>query len=619
MEVLNITPEYGLTVTYEFKNDVHETMMGVDYVNARWLYPVAKYNFQGALFSQSVYEYLRDFFLFVEGGEDTFLFQDPLNDYATFEPSSTEYGMEVQGILIDLGNGVFLLGKRWKIGSLFYTRPVQYPKEVTIYRNGNPLAVTVNNDGTVTGVVATDTWQGTFYTPVVFENDTCPIEVTGYNQASGEQWYAVPDLRLRESKSYSTLPSINLAPEINHYWQLSFPINSTFNILSKTDVFTSDSGYEQRDSLDSFKRELNFNYPMINYLEQQYILGLWYLTLGGWANIKFADLDTGIDSKFRFTENISFSTVCHPISTSAIFVDLEDVLYKADSITLKEDNPISRSTYCQTWIITRKDGTKEGFTNHDRNLSVFGTECRAAFGFSGTSSPRTAELNTDSTELTSVFVNITENDLITGKYDDASVVVYVYDWINSVIVSTQFRGFIGGYTVGFLPSRGKQFQIQVESIAEKLEVNVNAETSSECRHKFLSQGYGRCNLTPTANNTSNADLPQIKATVGGVNGLSNIVVTSPATDNWIGFKYGTIRFLTGALAETEVYIIDTIQPNQVILLYPLPIAPTVGDEVLLTRPCNKTVEACKNFGNIANYGGFPRLPGIDNLVSGADI
>ena len=54
------------------------------------------------------------------------------------------------------------------------------------------------------------------------------------------------------------------------------------------------------------------------------------------------------------------------------------------------------------------------------------------------------------------------------------------------------------------------------------------------------------------------------------------------------------------------------------LLYPLPIAPVIGDEILLTRPCNKTVEACKNFNNIANYGGFPRLPGIDNLVSGAE-
>ncbi len=39
------------------------------------------------------------------------------------------------------------------------------------------------------------------------------------------------------------------------------------------------------------------------------------------------------------------------------------------------------TTVCHCWRVTRRDGTVIGFTEHDRDLPVDGTLCRAASGF----------------------------------------------------------------------------------------------------------------------------------------------------------------------------------------------------------------------------------------------
>lgn len=632
MEVLNLTPEYGLTVTYEFKNDVHQTFMGRDYINARWLYPVAKFNFQVAFFNQSVYEYVKDFFLFVEGGEDEFLFEDPCNNSCYF-PYNNNFGIAVKGVFVDNGDGSFQLYKEWAIGGNYYRKPVTHPKEVSVFDSGgNPVNATINyNGGSATGVNATMFWTGTFYTVVRFENDSIPKEILASDEETGDEWYQIPDLRLIEVKQYPTQYPSNLASAYTHPFGLSVPINSQVNLLGKTDIFTSDSGYEARDALDTYKRDINFSYSSVNYREKEYLQGLWFITLGGWASFQFTDIDLDFGYNVRFNDTPSFSSIVQPISTSAVAFGLDDILFKVDNINFSEEfpNPI-KSTFCQTWKIEREDGFSQGFTNHDRNFSFDGLAYPAVFGFSGTASSQTSELSTDSTELTGVFGDsnytepqffslfIMEEDLLAGKYDNASVTVQVFDWMANTVFSTQFKGTIGGYSVGFLADKAKQYQIEVQSQSEKLDVSVSAKTSSECRHRFLSQGYGRCNLASDPNNTSNANAPQIKATVGGANNTTDIIISSGATNNWEGFRYGTVRFLTGKLAGMEIYIIGTFSPSGIVLLYPLPFTPTVGDEVLLTRPCNKTVEACNNYGNIANYGGFPRLPGIDNLVSGAE-
>jgi hypothetical protein len=54
--VLNLTEDYGLTTTYEFKNNIIETLIGGDYINASWLYPIAKINFKVAWFFKDEFD-----------------------------------------------------------------------------------------------------------------------------------------------------------------------------------------------------------------------------------------------------------------------------------------------------------------------------------------------------------------------------------------------------------------------------------------------------------------------------------------------------------------------------------------------------------------------------------
>ena len=39
------------------------------------------------------------------------------------------------------------------------------------------------------------------------------------------------------------------------------------------------------------------------------------------------------------------------------------------------------ASLCTCWLLTRADGTKLGFTDHDRNLALNGVTCAAATGW----------------------------------------------------------------------------------------------------------------------------------------------------------------------------------------------------------------------------------------------
>ncbi|HET8688174.1 MAG TPA: DUF2163 domain-containing protein, partial [Methanosarcina sp.] len=223
----------------------------------------------------------------------------------------------------------------------------------------------------------------------------------------------------------------------------------------------------------------------------------------------------------------------------------------------------------------------------------------------------------DSTELTGVFIQVTEADLLAGKYDNADLTIYLYDWKDSEIVSTQFRGNVGSYSIGYVPNAtdnftsafGKQYQLEALSISQKLDVNISTQTSSECRHKFLSQGYGRCNKVPDSSVRTTSEITD--------NSEGNVVIVGFGTDNWVGYKFGTLKFTSGILEGTEIYISDA-SGLQITLLYPPPLRPSIGDTVELTRHCPKTLDACRDYNNLANYGGFPKLPGVDLTITGVD-
>jgi uncharacterized phage protein (TIGR02218 family) len=84
------------------------------------------------------------------------------------------------------------------------------------------------------------------------------------------------------------------------------------------------------------------------------------------------------------------------------------------------------TTLCWCWRVTRGDGTKLGFTDHDRSLTFGGTDFEAATGFTGTEIAGAVGLAVDSLDVESALRSdrLNEDDLAAGFYDNAVVEIF---------------------------------------------------------------------------------------------------------------------------------------------------------------------------------------------------
>src|SRR5512138_1652685 len=88
------------------------------------------------------------------------------------------------------------------------------------------------------------------------------------------------------------------------------------------------------------------------------------------------------------------------------------------------------TTLCRCWRLTRRDGTVQGFTDHDENLTFDGTEFRAGTGFEGSELEARFGLAVTGTEVHGALhdESLNEADLAAGRYDDAKVEHFLVNW-----------------------------------------------------------------------------------------------------------------------------------------------------------------------------------------------
>ena len=85
---------------------------------------------------------------------------------------------------------------------------------------------------------------------------------------------------------------------------------------------------------------------------------------------------------------------------------------------------------CWCWRLTRRDGVKLGFTDHDRDVIFDGTTFEAAAGFTASEMRDSVGLSVDNLEVTSALTSerLAEADLVAGLYDDARVEIFRVNW-----------------------------------------------------------------------------------------------------------------------------------------------------------------------------------------------
>jgi uncharacterized phage protein (TIGR02218 family) len=265
------------------------------------------------------------------------------------------------------------------------------------------------------------------------------------------------------------------------------------------------------------------------------------------------------------------------------------------------------TTLCRCWIISRRDGVAQGFTDHDEDVVIGEVTCRAGTGLSGSEASEQLGLAVGGSEVSGALVDdqLTEADLAAGRYDAATVDVYLVDWSEPSLNVLMCKGALGE-----VRREGGAFAAELRSLTHRLAEESGRLYTATCSADL---GDARC--------TVDLDDPDFRgsgavATLAGdtllyVSGLGSF------GDGW--FTAGRIAFTSGAndgLA-VEVKVHRVADDGVTIELWQLMSDPVeAGDTFEITAGCDKRFATCRDrFDNAVNFRGFPHIPGNDFVVS----
>ena len=146
---------------------------------------------------------------------------------------------------------------------------------------------------------------------------------------------------------------------------------------------------------------------------------------------------------------------------------------------------------CHAWIVTRTDGTRSGFTDHDRTLTVDGVLCRASSGWTAGAAEATLGCAAGDASAAGVLDDdgLTEADIAAGRYDRASVELWRVDWSAPALKVRLWRG-----TIDRIRRNGEGFTAELTGPMAALDRVVGRTYGRSC-DAVLGDERCRANLT----------------------------------------------------------------------------------------------------------------------------
>jgi uncharacterized phage protein (TIGR02218 family) len=265
------------------------------------------------------------------------------------------------------------------------------------------------------------------------------------------------------------------------------------------------------------------------------------------------------------------------------------------------------TTVCRCWVIRRADGMTQGFTDHDRPIEFDDIGFKADAGLTAAALQQSTGLSVDNSEAIGALSDlaISESDLRAGRYDGAEIEVWLVNWTDPEARKLTFRGHLG--------------EVQRTDGAFRAELRGLAEVLNQPKGRVFSKGCAAL-LGDTACKLDLSD-PQfaVEAALAepGDGAVFRFPVL-PAYDlRW--FERGVLEVLSGAAAGLKRSIkndrwLGDQREIEVWESIPMPMQP--GDLIRLSAGCDKRAETCLlKFKNLANFQGFPFMPGEDWLLS----
>ena len=264
------------------------------------------------------------------------------------------------------------------------------------------------------------------------------------------------------------------------------------------------------------------------------------------------------------------------------------------------------TTLSWCWRISRADGVTLGFTDHDAVLNFDGTDFEPESGFAASEVRSGSDLSVDAQDAEGVLTSdrITETDIVDGRWDAAQVELWRVNWAENSQRVLLRRGAVGQIRRGRMA-----FVAEVRSLAHVLGQTVGRTFQSSCDAAL---GDARCGI--------NLEIPTYKGS-GVVTDLlrDRAFMASGLAGFATGcFTSGTITWTSGANAGriTEVMAHDLAGSIVTLTLLKAPVrAIAEGHSFIARAGCDKRMTTCRaKFANVANFRGFPNIPGQDAVL-----
>lgn len=248
--------------------------------------------------------------------------------------------------------------------------------------------------------------------------------------------------------------------------------------------------------------------------------------------------------------------------------------------------------------MTLKSGAIIRMTDHDQSITVAGEGTFIAEESFDASAMRQALGGAvgNTTAKGIVTGTVTEQDLIRGIFDDAEIRIGIVAWSNTAAgILWRQRGFLGQ-----VEANGTEYEAELRALSDYLQRPFGRAFMGECDVREF--GDARCGLDLDA-------LGFIHGTGSPVATITALTTSARQFEISVGqadgyFQFGKIEFVTGQNAGWIGEIVG--HAASIISLIERPPYPVlVGNQIILTRGCNRTWDVCDlTFGNIVNFRGF---------------
>lgn len=264
------------------------------------------------------------------------------------------------------------------------------------------------------------------------------------------------------------------------------------------------------------------------------------------------------------------------------------------------------TTLCRCWGLTRADGRRLGFTDHDVDLAFEGFVFRAGTGLTASALEQSSGLAVNNTEAVGALSSaaVSDADLTAGRYDGAEVLAWLVNWKRPEERALQFRGTLGEITRG-----AGAFVAELRGVTESLNQPVGRVYQTRCGTVL---GSAACGFNTTTFGYA-AEEPVISVADGKAFRIAAGAFAARL------FERGRFEVLDGEAAGLVGVVKNDriLGAERVIELWEaIRASLAAGDRVRVVAGCDKRAETCRDkFQNLMNFRGFPTIPGEDWLMA----